>query len=112
MRTPPRRKEPSSPAKPLIPILRLTTFWLGTTCLVGTLLRRVLRLEWRTTDQCVLAHLVLLSLIYLRACNLLLLPNAFLLVATDYFTKWVEAEPMTEVTTTQVIGFIKRNIIH
>lgn len=23
------------------------------------------------------------------------------LVATDYFTKWVEAEPMTEVTTTE-----------
>jgi len=55
----------------------LPTFWRWTTCLVGTLLRRLLRLEWRTTDQCVLARLVLgfNTSIWFRACNLLLLPR-------------------------------------
>ena len=35
----------------------------------------------------------------------------FAIVAVDYFTKWVEAEPLTTITTKRVINFIVRNII-
>ncbi|GFZ21534.1 hypothetical protein Acr_29g0006960 [Actinidia rufa] len=35
----------------------------------------------------------------------------FLLVATDYFTKWVEAEPLAQIRETDVIRFIRRNIL-
>ena len=38
--------------------------------------------------------------------------HAFIIVATDYFTKWVEAQPMTNVSQTDVIKFIERQIIH
>ncbi|GFS40490.1 hypothetical protein Acr_00g0068850 [Actinidia rufa] len=35
----------------------------------------------------------------------------FLLVATDYFTKWVETEPLAQIRETDVIRFIRGNII-
>ncbi|KAL0406392.1 UNVERIFIED_CONTAM: hypothetical protein Slati_3953100 [Sesamum latifolium] len=35
----------------------------------------------------------------------------FLLIATDYFTKWVEAEPLARITEGEVIKFIWKNII-
>ncbi|KAL0409673.1 UNVERIFIED_CONTAM: hypothetical protein Sradi_1901700 [Sesamum radiatum] len=35
----------------------------------------------------------------------------FLLVAVDYFTKWVEAEPQARITEGEVMKFIWRNII-
>ncbi|KAK2986185.1 hypothetical protein RJ640_006220 [Escallonia rubra] len=38
--------------------------------------------------------------------------HGFIIVATDYFTKWTEAKPMKAVTQESVITFIKENIIH
>ena len=35
----------------------------------------------------------------------------YAIVAVDYFTKWVEAEPLTKITTRKVISFVVRNII-
>ncbi|GFS40362.1 hypothetical protein Acr_00g0068110 [Actinidia rufa] len=35
----------------------------------------------------------------------------FLLVATDYFTKWVETEPLAQIRETDVIRFIRSNIL-
>ena len=35
----------------------------------------------------------------------------FLLEVTDYFTKWVEAEPLTQIKEADVIRFIRRNIM-
>jgi len=35
----------------------------------------------------------------------------FLIVAIDYFTKWVEAEPLARITDKQVQEFIWKNII-
>ncbi|KAL0463137.1 UNVERIFIED_CONTAM: hypothetical protein Slati_0201300 [Sesamum latifolium] len=35
----------------------------------------------------------------------------FLLVAIDYFTKWVEAEPLARITDWEVMKFIWKNII-
>lgn len=35
----------------------------------------------------------------------------FLLVAINYFTKWIEAEPLAWITTTQVQQFIWKNVI-
>ena len=35
----------------------------------------------------------------------------FLIVVMDYFTKWVEAEPLATITKTQVQKFVKKNII-
>ena len=35
----------------------------------------------------------------------------FLIVAIDYFTKWVEAEPVTTITEAKVTSFIWKNII-
>ncbi|KAL0416430.1 UNVERIFIED_CONTAM: hypothetical protein Slati_3474900 [Sesamum latifolium] len=35
----------------------------------------------------------------------------FLLVAIDYFTKWVEAEPLSRIIKTEVMKFIWRNLI-
>ena len=35
----------------------------------------------------------------------------FLLVVVDYFTKWIEADPLTTITTQQVQKFVWRNII-
>ena len=34
-----------------------------------------------------------------------------LIVAIDYFTKWVEAEPMMVITKAKVISFVWKNII-
>ncbi|XP_074291079.1 uncharacterized protein LOC141617841 [Silene latifolia] len=38
--------------------------------------------------------------------------RVLMLVMTDYFSKWIEAEAMTEVKEAQVISFIKHNIIN
>lgn len=35
----------------------------------------------------------------------------YLLVATDYFTKWVEAEPLANIKDTDTRKFIWRNVI-
>ena len=35
----------------------------------------------------------------------------FVIVAIDYYTKWVEAEPLQEITKARTTGFIWRNII-
>ncbi|KAK4400259.1 hypothetical protein Sango_1132000 [Sesamum angolense] len=35
----------------------------------------------------------------------------FLIVAVDYFTKWVEAEPLTKISEKEVIKFLWRNIV-
>ena len=35
----------------------------------------------------------------------------FLLATTDYFTKWVEAEPLAQIRETNIIKFIRRNIL-
>ncbi|KAL0401552.1 UNVERIFIED_CONTAM: hypothetical protein Slati_4185100 [Sesamum latifolium] len=35
----------------------------------------------------------------------------FLLVAVDYFTKWVEAEPLARITEGEVMKFIWKNIV-
>ena len=38
--------------------------------------------------------------------------NCFVIVATDYFTKWVEAKAYKDVTKYDVIKFIKQTIVH
>ncbi|XP_043687615.1 uncharacterized protein YagA-like [Telopea speciosissima] len=38
--------------------------------------------------------------------------NCFIIVAMDYFTKWAEAMPMRTVTKTDVIQFLKTQIVH
>ena len=38
--------------------------------------------------------------------------HSFILVATDYFTKWLEAIPLKKVVEKDVIQFIKEQIIH
>ena len=35
----------------------------------------------------------------------------FMLVATNYFTKWAEAEAYAQVTTTHFIQFVQKNIV-
>ena len=35
----------------------------------------------------------------------------FLLIATDYFTKWIEAVPLSEVTRQQIVKFHWQNIV-
>ena len=37
--------------------------------------------------------------------------HKFILVATDYFTKWVEAIPLKKVTSANMIDFVKEHII-
>ena len=37
--------------------------------------------------------------------------RGMMIMATDYFTKWVEAEPMTTTTQMDIERFISRNII-
>ena len=36
----------------------------------------------------------------------------FLLIATDYFTKWIEAVSLSEVTGQQIVKFLWQNIIY
>jgi len=36
----------------------------------------------------------------------------YAIVAVDYFTKWVEAEPITKVSSAKVINFLIRNILY
>ncbi|WVZ58362.1 hypothetical protein U9M48_008641 [Paspalum notatum var. saurae] len=38
--------------------------------------------------------------------------HKWILVATDYFTKWVEAVPMKNVTAKDVVNFVKEHIIY
>jgi hypothetical protein len=38
--------------------------------------------------------------------------NRFVLVATDYFTKWTEAVPLKNMTCKELIEFITEHIIH
>ncbi|GKV17163.1 hypothetical protein SLEP1_g27699 [Rubroshorea leprosula] len=38
--------------------------------------------------------------------------HSFIIVATDYFTKWLEAKPMKKVDQSNVIKFIKEGIVH
>ena len=38
--------------------------------------------------------------------------HQWVLAATDYFTKWVEAVPMRSVASKDVISFVKEHIIH
>jgi hypothetical protein len=35
----------------------------------------------------------------------------FVLVAVDYFTKWVEAKILADITTNKVISFLWKNIL-
>ncbi|MCI36036.1 gypsy retrotransposon integrase-like protein, partial [Trifolium medium] len=37
--------------------------------------------------------------------------NRFLVVGVDYFTKWVEAKPLSEITSFIVLCFFKRDIL-
>ncbi|XP_058751033.1 uncharacterized protein LOC131624059 [Vicia villosa] len=37
--------------------------------------------------------------------------NKYLIVAVDYFTKWIEAEPLAKITSLNVLHFYKRNIL-
>ncbi|KAL4190758.1 hypothetical protein AMTRI_Chr07g77330 [Amborella trichopoda] len=38
--------------------------------------------------------------------------HAFILVATDYFSKWVEAVPLKQVPGTAVVNFVRHHIIY
>lgn len=35
----------------------------------------------------------------------------YVIVAVDYFTKWIEAEPMATITSAKVVSFVIKNII-
>ena len=37
--------------------------------------------------------------------------HKWILAAMDYFTKWVEAVPMKNVTTRDVVNFVKEHIV-
>ena len=36
----------------------------------------------------------------------------YVIMAVDYFTKWVKAEPMATITAAKVISFVTKNIIY
>ena len=38
--------------------------------------------------------------------------HKWILAATDYFTKWVEAVPMKNVTAKDVVNFVKEHIVY
>jgi len=38
--------------------------------------------------------------------------HKFILVATDYFTKWIEAVPLKKVTSANMIDFLKEHIVY
>ena len=35
----------------------------------------------------------------------------FVVIAVDYFTKWVEAEPLTTITKKKMESFVEKNIL-
>lgn len=35
----------------------------------------------------------------------------FILVVVDYFTKWIDAEPLAKITTTKIVNFYWRRIV-
>ena len=37
--------------------------------------------------------------------------HAWILIATDYFTKWVEAKSYVELTSKEVCGFVEEHIV-
>ena len=37
--------------------------------------------------------------------------NKFLIVAVDYFTKWIEAEALAKITSHNIICFYKQNVL-
>ncbi|PNX81943.1 gag-pol polyprotein [Trifolium pratense] len=37
--------------------------------------------------------------------------NCYLIVAVDYFTKWVEAEPLSDITSLRILRFFKRSVL-
>lgn len=39
-------------------------------------------------------------------------PDKFILATTDYFSKWVEAIPLREVKTSDVIKFLKHHVVY
>ena len=39
------------------------------------------------------------------------LQGKFLIIAIDYFTKWIEAEPLTKITKKNIKNFVWKNII-
>ncbi|CAL9001661.1 unnamed protein product [Prunus brigantina] len=43
--------------------------------------------------------------------EVLLSKDCFIIVATDYFTKWVEAKPVKSTTSQEIITFIEEQII-
>ncbi|MCI38380.1 gypsy retrotransposon integrase-like protein, partial [Trifolium medium] len=47
----------------------------------------------------------------LRPFTTRLQQNRFIVVGVDYFTKWVEAEPLSEITSFRVLRFFKRDIL-
>ncbi|XP_021822576.1 uncharacterized protein K02A2.6-like [Prunus avium] len=50
----------------------------------------------------------IISKIYSAASN----QHAWILVATDYFTKWVEAESYRSISSAQVVKFFEKHIVH
>jgi len=50
----------------------------------------------------------LIGQIYPPSCK----GHKFILVATDYFTKWVEAIPLKKVTSANMIDFVKEHIVY
>ena len=40
------------------------------------------------------------------------LQNKFLIVTIDYFTKWIEAEPLAKITERNTKNFIWKNIVY
>ncbi|MCI03789.1 gypsy retrotransposon integrase-like protein, partial [Trifolium medium] len=40
-----------------------------------------------------------------------LLQNRYLIIGINYFTKWIEAEPLSEITSFRVLRFFKRDIL-
>ncbi|PNY14150.1 gag-pol polyprotein, partial [Trifolium pratense] len=37
--------------------------------------------------------------------------NKFLIVVVDYFTKWVEVEPLSDITSFRILRFFKRDVL-
>ncbi|KAL0434388.1 UNVERIFIED_CONTAM: hypothetical protein Slati_2773100 [Sesamum latifolium] len=87
------------------------------------------RLKTRATRFIIQEHILYKRVLYAPSAQMILLANheagcnpispfplaagqrKFLLVAVDYFTKWVEAEPLARITEGEVMKFIWKNII-